>query len=575
MRNVSTHSAGDSACRAVTFLSPNPLSRREFCRVTALAAGAFLLEVGNTSTAAFGLAASAKPVFIPNAFLRIDSDGLVTITVARPEIGQGVRTALPMLVAEELDAEWSSVRIEQALAVDRASYGSQYAGGSQSVRVGWEPLRRAGATARAMLVLAAARQWNVDAESCESRCGVVSHPPTGRSLSYGELAAAAARLPVPSQVSFKDRGRYSIIGNPTRQLDGRAIVNGAQRFGLDTRIPGMLFASIERAPVLGARVEAVDERAARAINGVRNVLRIDADALPGFGDNDPRPANGVAVIATSTWIALKARRALRITWSGGLTGEDSERRRSECQQLAALTPERIVRNDGDVDRAFAEAAYRLEAVYELPLLAHAPMEPMNCVVDVRHNHGAVWAPTQNPEGARDVAARISGVAQESVTVHVTRSGGGFGRRFYADFVAEATVLSKAAGAPIQVIWTREDDIQHDFYRPASYHLMRGALGMSGELLSWSQHLVNAQRGDFLQWVPPREPRQRRPVMNSGRSIFPPASSPTCGWRERRSANAPCLWGSGDRWKNRAMYLYIKVSSMNWRTSRDRTRLHIA
>lgn len=484
-------------------MNPNSLSRRDFCRVSALAAGAFLLEVGSTSTTTFALNASGRTAFIPNAFIRIDSDGLVTITVARPEIGQGVRTALPMLVAEELDAEWSRVRIEQALAVDLAAYGSQYAGGSQSVRMGWEPLRRAGATARAMLVLAAARAWNVDVGSCETRSGVVSHPATGRTVGYGELAAAAALLPVPSQISFKDRTRFSIIGNPTHQLDGPAIVHGAQRFGLDTRIPGMLFASIERAPVLGARVEAVDDRAARAIHGVRNVFLIDADALFGFGDNDPRPANGVAVVAISTWIALKARRALRITWSGGATGEDSDRQSSECRRLAVLTPERIVRNDGDVDRAFAEGASRLEVVYELPLLAHAPMEPMNCVADVRRNRCEIWAPTQNPEGARDVAARISGVPHESVTIHVTRSGGGFGRRFYADFVAEATMLSKEAGAPIQVVWTREDDIQHDFYRPASYHLMRGSLGVGGELLSWSQHLINAQRGDFLQWVPPK------------------------------------------------------------------------
>jgi isoquinoline 1-oxidoreductase subunit beta len=461
------------------------------------------MEVGGPAARAFGSTASSIPPFIPNAFIRIDSGGLVTITVARPEIGQGVRTALPMLVAEELDADWSAVRVEQALAVDSAAYGSQYAGGSQSVRVGWEPLRRAGATARAMLVLAAARQWNVDVESCETRSGVVSHPPTGRTLNYGELAASAARLPVPSQISFKDRSRYSIVGTPMRQFDGPAIVHGLQRFGLDTRVPGMLFASIERAPVLGARVAAVDDRAARAISGVQDVLRIDADALPGFGDNEPRPANGVAVVASSTWIALKARRALRVTWTDGTTEEDSQRRRSQCQQLAGLEPERIARNDGDVDRAFAQATHRLEAVYELPLLAHAPMEPMNCTADVRHNRCQVWAPTQNPEGARDVAARISEVPQESVAIHVTRSGGGFGRRFYSDFVAEATWLSKAIAAPVQVVWTREDDIQHDFYRPASYHLMRGALGVSGELLSWSQHLINAQRGDYLRWAPPK------------------------------------------------------------------------
>ena len=504
MRDLSTHTAGHPSRREVSSLiSSNALSRREFCRVTALAAGAFLLEVGSPATAALELTSTGRPVFIPNAFIRIDSNGLVTITVARPEIGQGVRTALPMLVAEELDADWSSIRIEQALAVDRVAYGSQHAGGSQSVRAGWEPLRRAGGIARAMLVQAAALRWNVDVASCETHFGMVTHPPSSRALSYGQLAADAAQLAVPSLITFKDPSRYSIVGKPTSQLDGRAIVHGVQKFGLDTRIPGMLFAAIERAPVLGARIAAIDDSAARAINGVRDVLRIDADALPGFGDNDPRPANGVAVIANSTWIALKARRALRITWSGGFTEEDSERRRSECRQLAARAPERIARNDGDVERAFAAAAHRLEAIYELPLLAHAPMEPMNCAADVRQNRCDIWAPTQNPAAARGVAARICGLPLESVTVHVTRSGGGFGRRFYSDFVGEATLLSKAAGAPVQVVWTREDDIRHDFYRPASYHVMHGALGADGKLLAWSQHLINAQRGDFLRWEPPK------------------------------------------------------------------------
>jgi isoquinoline 1-oxidoreductase subunit beta len=475
-------------------------TRREFCRVSALAAGAFLLEVGRPALA-FGPGAG-KLAFIPNAFIRIDTAGLVIITVARPEIGQGVRTSLPMIVAEELDADWSRVRIEQALAVDRAAYGSQHAGGSQSVRVGWDPLRRAGGTARAMLMQAAARQWNVDVGSCETNSGVVAHPMTGRTLTYGELATRAAQMPIPTEVPFKSRSRYSIVGKPTPQLDATAIACGAQKFAIDIRIPAMLFASIERAPVLGARIEAVDDRGARAVKGVRDVVRIDAGALPGFGENDPRPADGVAVIADSTWIALKGRRALRITWSRGFAEEDSERRQSECRQMAGSAPERIARNDGDVERAFAEAAKRLEAVYELPLLAHATMEPMNCTADVRAGRCDLWAPTQNPAAARDVAARICNLAPESVTVHVTRSGGGFGRRFYSDFVGEAAVLSKSAGVPVQVVWTREDDIRHDFYRPASYHLMRGALGDDGRLLAWSQHLINAQRGDFLRWEPP-------------------------------------------------------------------------
>jgi isoquinoline 1-oxidoreductase beta subunit len=348
---------------------------------------------------------------------------------------------------------------------------------------------------------------------------------SGKSLGYGELAAAAALLPVPNEITFKDRSRYSLIGKPEGQLDGWAIVHGTQHFGIDTRVPGMLFASIERAPVLGAHVESLDDRAALRIKGVRAVQRIDAESLPGFGENDPRPANGVAVIATSTWAALKGRRALRILWSQGAVGEDSERRRNESRHLATLAPQRVATNVGDVDEAFAGSNKRLEAVYELPLLAHAPMEPMNCTASIRDNRCEIWVPTQDPEGARNVAARISGLPKESVTVHVTRSGGGFGRRFYADFVAEAAVLATTAGAPVQVLWTREDDIQHDLYRPASYHVMRGALTQGGQLLSWSQHLINAQRGDYLQWAPPQGAQEISAGDELGPSDFPASFVP--------------------------------------------------
>ncbi len=478
-----------------------PISRRRFCRVTALASGALLIHVrafGEIAVPQRDLNAKAAP-FSPGGFVRIDPDGQITIIVARPEIGQGVRTSLPMLVAEELDADWATIRIEQAAAVDAATYGDQYAGGSQSVRNGWGPLRHAGAVARTMLVAAAANEWGVGASSCATAHGTVFHAASGRRLSYGSLASAAARLPVPADVVLKDPSAFSIIGRPTRQVDGDAIVHGRERFGIDVRIPGMRFASVEHAPVIGARVVAVDDAAARAIPGVRDVISIDADALPGFGDNNPPPPNGVAVIADSTWIALKGRRALRVTWSAGAATEDSAARRAECQRLAALPPERVVRNTGDVARAFAGAARTLEAVYELPLVAHAPMEPMNCVADVRADRCDIWAPTQNPADARDVAAHITGLPPAAVTIHVTRSGGAFGRRFYSDFVGEAAALSRAAHGPVQVVWTREDDIRHDFYRPASYHAMRGALDDRGQVVAWSQHLINAQRGEFLRW----------------------------------------------------------------------------
>jgi isoquinoline 1-oxidoreductase subunit beta len=479
------------------------ISRRQFCCVTAVGSGALLVGVYLPLGACAQRQPAKATAFVPNAFVRIDPDGQITIIVARPEIGQGVRTSLPMLVAEELDADWSDIRIEQAVAADRTVYGSQHAGGSQSVRTGWQPLRHAGAVARAMLVAAAARHWGVSADICETHGGTVIDPSSGRRASYGALAAAAALLPVPTDVPLKNATRFTLIGKPTRQRDMDALVDGSQRFGLDARVPGMRFALIERAPAIGARVLGFDAAGARKIAGVTDVVLIDADGFAGFGDNDPRPANGVAVIATSTWAAMKARRALRVNWSAGATGEDSGQRLAQCHRLATVAAERVVRDDGDVERAFAGAARTLEAAYELPLVAHAAMEPMNCLADVHPDRCEVWAPTQNPEAARNVAAQMAALPPSSVTLHVMRCGGGFGRRFYSDFVAEATFLSRRVRAPVQVVWTREDDIRHDFYRPASYHVMRAALDARHRLLAWSQHLINAQRGEFLRWELPR------------------------------------------------------------------------
>lgn len=473
------------------------ISRRKFCQVSALAGGGLLVRVAFPATAR-----ATAPAFVANAFVSIASNDQVTITVARPEIGQGVHTSLPMLVAEELDVDWEKIRIKPA-GVDRTAYGDQYAGGSQSVRNGWEPLRRAGAVARSMLVQAAARRWRVGVDTCETSRGFVRHRPTGRRLAYGSVAAAAARLPVPPDVPLKNPSLYKLIGRPTRQHATPAIVQGLQRFGLDSRVPEMCFASIERAPVLGARVVSLDDRAARAVRGVRDIVRVDTDTLPGFGDNNPRPVNGVAVVADSTWAAFKGRQALRITWSEGIMTEDTDRRRVECQQRAGTTPDRVVRNDGDVEQAFSSAARTLDAVYELPLLAHVCMEPMNCLVHARADRCEVWAPTQNPDSARSVAAAICGLPPELVTVHVTRSGGGFGRRFYSDYVGEAAVLSRAVGAPVQVVWTREDDVRHDFFNPACYYAMRAAVGADGAPVAWEQHLIQAQRGDFLQWTLPK------------------------------------------------------------------------
>ena len=473
------------------------VSRRQFFSVGVTALGGLAIGVRLAPAADVRIAKA----FVPNAFLRVEPNGEVVVIVPRPEMGQGSRTAIAMLVAEELEADWERVRVEQA-DLDEERYGPQYAGGSAVVRTSWTPLRQAGAAARAMLVQAAASRWKVDAAQCVAEGGRVRHALTGRTATYQSLAAAAAALPAPKTVALKPTAAFRIIGTPRRGIDVPAIARGRMQYGIDVRVPGMLFASIERSPVFGGRIVRVDGAKARAVPGVRAVIPIDADALPEFEENSPKMPNGVAVLADSTWAAMQGRRALSIEWDArGGEDESTAAMRARAEALAAGVPRVVRRNDGHFDDAFAGSAKRLEAVYEVPLLAHAPMEPMNCTARLIGRRLEIWAGTQNPQGARRAAATATGVLPNEVTVHVVRMGGGFGRRFYADYVAEAAYLAKASGRPVQVLWSREDEIRHGLYRPAGYHLMRAGLDASGKLVAWSQHLVNASRGHYLRWSP--------------------------------------------------------------------------
>ena len=448
------------------------MNRRVFLVTAGAAAGSLMLGIrdagGRTDAAALE----------PGPFVRIDPDDTVTVTCARAEMGQGARTAIAMLAAEELDADWSRVRVVQGDLDEK--YGEQFAGGSAVVRTSWRPIRQAGAAARAMLLEAAARRWRVPVAECRTANGRVLHPKTRRAVRYGALVGDARDLPVPADPPLKRRAEYTLLGRGRGNLDHAAIVTGRARFGIDTRVPGMLYAAIERAPMFGGRVVRVDDSDARAVAGVREVVVIDADAMPPFGENNPRPANGVAVVATSTWAALQGRRALKIEWDHrGGESEGTTGMRAACM-ARALEADTFARVERElVDRELARSSRRIDAVYETQLLAHAPMEPMNCVADVRPTRCEVWAPTQNPIYVRTVAEKITGLAPAAIEVHVTRMGGAFGRRFYADFAAEAVATSKAAGAPVQVVWTREDDLRHGFYRPAGYHLVRGALDGGG------------------------------------------------------------------------------------------------
>jgi isoquinoline 1-oxidoreductase subunit beta len=480
------------------------LSRRAFVVASAAAGGGLLLALH----ARRGGASEAQGASPLNAFVRLDPDDTVTITVARPEMGQGVRTALPMLVAEELDVPWERVRVEQGR-LDTPRYGEQYAGGSAVVRGSWAPLRKAGATARAMLVQAAALRWGVAASECRTEQGVVLHAASGRRARYGELAAEASRLTPPADVPLKPRAEWRLLGRDRRGVDVPDVVHGRAVFGLDVRVPGMLYAVIARAPVFGGRVSSVDDRAARAVPGVRAVVTIDADAVPDFGPNNPKMPWGVAVVADSTWAAMRGRDALRVTWDArGGAAESTDAVRAAALARVARPPAFVVRRDGDPDAALRAAARRVDATYEVPLLAHAPMEPLSCTASFTAGPPGrceLWAPTQNPEELRAAVRSLTGLTADAIVVNVVRMGGSFGRRFYSDFAAEAAYLSRAVRAPVQVVWTRADDLRHGFYRPAGLYRVSGGIDAAGRPVAWSQHLVNAPRGYTMKWRGMTEP----------------------------------------------------------------------
>jgi isoquinoline 1-oxidoreductase beta subunit len=470
------------------------LTRRQVLRIGVLASGALRLVPWRASAAP---AATEPEPFRPNVFVSIDQKGAVEVTVPRPEMGQGVRTAIAVLVADELGASLDQVRLRQA--DFNPAYGDQYVGGSSSMPGSWGPLRSAGAAAREMLVQAAANQWRVPPAECDARDGIILHRPSGQQAKFAELVREAASLPLPESPRLRKLGAHPLLGGRSRGLDVPEIVRGKICFGLDTRVPGMLVAAIERAPLLGAKVESFDGSEAKKRRGVKAVVQVDPDRFPEFPENSPKPFPGVAVIADQTWHALKGRGVLRVQWSKG-SEEHSEQLRAAWTARTEQRPHFIERADGDFDKALAAASQRHEAVYAVPFLAHAPMEPMNCTADVRADRCEVWAPTQDPKVAREVAALVSGLPPSAVVIHPTRMGGAFGRRFYSDFVAEAVHLSKETRAPVQVMWTREDDIRHCFFRPAGVHRLQA--GLSGaRIAAWSHHLVNASRGSFLRWKP--------------------------------------------------------------------------
>lgn len=450
------------------------ISRRDFVKTGALASAGLLIGFRLSDARELDGLATAAADFTPNAYLKIGTDGAVTVFADHVELGQGVMTALPMIVAEELDADWSKVRIERMPDDPSTWPRAIMTVGSQSVRGSWQPLRRAGATAREMLISAAAQQWSVDRPSCRAEKGFVLHDESGRRASYGELATAAAAITPPQEPPLKDPKDYRIIGTSAPRVDIPSKVDGSAKFGIDVRVPGMLVASVVRPPVAGADIKRIDETAARIVPGVKDVIRFE---------------RGVAVVATDTWSALKGRRALVIEWSDPTSVDVSSAEiRRVFTQLAA-SPGAVARNDGDVEAALRAARNTLTVDYELPFAAHATMEPMNCTAHVRSDGVEVWVPTQAPTSFQRTAALIAGVRPSDVRVHVTMVGGGFGRRSRTDVLEDAVRLSKRAGAPIKVMWTREDDMQHDYYRPFGIHRMSGAVGSDGWPVAWMHRVV--------------------------------------------------------------------------------------
>jgi isoquinoline 1-oxidoreductase beta subunit len=481
------------------------VDRRTFLKVSLTAAGGLLVA----SRRRAGAAAATEPQPDLSAFVRIERDGAIVIGARCPEIGQGVRTALPMIIAEELDADWARVRVEQLPLGVQASpeppgvtwkYGPQGAGGSTSVPEAWADHRQIGARARWLLVQAAAVRWEADPASLTTRDSTVRHP-DGRTLTYAELASDAATLTPPDgDLPLKDPKDFRIVGTARRVVDARDIVTGRAGYGLDATLPGALVAVISRCPYFEGELASFDASDARRVPGVRDVI-----ALPGPKAGEPLTANlapGVAVIAEDTWSAIRGREALRVEWKQGPHAAETSRALDEqCTRLLEGQGQRV-REDGDFDGARSRAARVVDAVYRVPYVSHAPLEPQNACAHVEADRVAIVAPMQQPGGASRIANAITGIDRLKMDVQMTRVGGGFGRRLSNDFVAEAVLLSKMTGQPIKVVWTREDDLAHDWYRPFGHHHLVAALDEGGRVQGWAHRLASASKHHRRQEVKP-------------------------------------------------------------------------
>jgi isoquinoline 1-oxidoreductase beta subunit len=470
----------DRIARAGSVEHPgNGLSRRTFLQASAAAGGGFVLGMRLPGSGVDAEAGEGDR-FAPNAFIRIDSDGKITLVMPYVEMGQGTYTSIPMLIAEELEVDLKQVQLEHA-PPDNKLYmnpllGEQATGNSNAVRGAWKPLREAGATARTMLIAAAAKRWNVDPASCRAESGEVLHPPTNKRATYGELVADAAHMPVPRDVALKRPQDFTLIGTPAKRLDTPLKINGSAVYGIDVRLPGMKFATLAQSPVFGGRLKSVDDTAAKAVKGVRQIVRLD---------------DAVAVVADHMGAAKKGLAALKVEWDEGPHAKLNTSDIAAQLEKATLSPGAVAQNIGDVDKAIAGAATKVEASYQLPFLAHATMEPMNCTVHVRNDACEIWVGNQAIARAQAAAAKAAGLPVEKVVLHNHLLGGGFGRRLEPDGIVRAVEIGKHVDGPVKVVWTREEDVQHDMYRPYWFDRLSAGLDDRGRPVAWKNRYAGS------------------------------------------------------------------------------------
>ena len=517
------------------------IDRRSFLRVSALAGGGMMLATYIDPVAeAFGATTEATEAML-NAFIKITPDGVVTIMAKNPEIGQGVKTSMPMLIAEELDVEWKNVRLEQA-DLDETKYGRQNAGGSTATAINWDPLRRAGAAGRQLLMSAAAQTWNVPAEECTTSAGKVLHKASSRSLGYGELAAKAATLPAPDlkTVALKDPKNFTIIGKRTTSAYIDEVVTGKPIYTIDFTTPGMLTAVYQKCPVFAGKVVSANLDEIKALPGVKHAFVIEGQTADIHG-----LMPGVAIVGDHFWSAESARRKLKVTWDEGATAQQSTAGfAARATELSTHAPAVSLYAEGDVDAALQGTGVKvIDAAYEYPFLPHASLEPQSCVAKWNDGKLEMWSPSQTPSAGRALVAKSLGLAEADITVHMLQTGGSFGRRLTNDYMVEAAAIAKQIpGTPVKVQWSREDDTQHDHYRPGGFHFLKGAVDGSGALVAWKNHYVGYGEGERFQQAANMRgtefPGGFVPSMSVGTTLMP-SGIPT-SWLRAPGTNATCF-----------------------------------